>query len=705
MIRTGENTSGKINITDDICSENFELVKNWYNTSTLYIDRRFDMPLASFQFNINPSSESQRFIDGKLRVIEADLKSGNKTIISSETQLKSFVTKINYWTQVVFKEVLEELDSGNASVRVLIVNSVSKHEWIFIKWLTLSGVNFYIVDKNRKNIDVDREISDYTEVKIFNTNENLSIVQEDKEEPQVVVNFESTEQIETELYVNNNIVKVAVLGMKNYVDTCDFYGKLYVTCEKSDTYALCINGFDKPTQAETNSIPRFKNNKHDYIVETLLMYVKAPDKQRKGEIQEIIRKEFNSGENANLDGSILFNKMVYTIIVLNNLLSNGYTTVVYYGSANRNDATIIKLLGSLSNISIVVLMSDKSMFYEEFGQTLSVLELESSSEYFEMPKVDSRDNATTHGAVAQRIVDNTMYNGSVLGMYKPGMFSKCNTILFSTAEPEISLWWNKEMYIRPNFKAEGIKVTLPVMFKVINGVPYSQNEHDYLDKIQDLLYGNTVLCRSVSEFKQLIDCDNAMRILHGANTNSASYKDLKVITNGKVDRNKVKSAPNYRYGFMSSAKQDLIFDKIDDILNSPMINKRNVDEQAYKDMVLTRLLNLNSDMIKIIQWFEFYTDNPNLVLILPDENMLDITDMVLLLFMHMIGFDILIYVPTNYKSIDDLITGKFPYDRHNIGQAIYSVNTSLLGVSKDKRIDKAEKAKKSLFSKIKDFIC
>ena len=94
---------------------------------------------------------------------------------------------------------------------------------------------------------------------------------------------------------------------------------------------------------------------------------------------------------------------------------------------------------TLAKHARLIHMSDKSMFYEEFGQTLSVLELESSSEYFEMPKVDSRDNATTHGAVAFVITFKSLYDALFV-------FAPCNILIalsqsISCLNSTILIWY------------------------------------------------------------------------------------------------------------------------------------------------------------------------------------------------------------------------------------------------------------------------
>ena len=70
--------------------------------------------------------------------------------------------------------------------------------------------------------------------------------------------------------------------------------------------------------------------------------------------------------------------------------------------------------------------------------------------------------------------------------------------------------------------------------------------------------------------------------------------------------------------------------------------------------------------------------------------------------MHLIGFDILIFVPTRYRSLEGLFTAKMQYEQHEIGYAEYSIDTQYMKVDKDKPVneDSTPQKKKSLFSKL-----
>ena len=78
--------------------------------------------------------------------------------------------------------------------------------------------------------------------------------------------------------------------------------------------------------------------------------------------------------------------------------------------------------------------------------------------------------------------------------------------------------------------------------------------------------------------------------------------------------------------------------------------------------------------------------------------------MILLALLQNLGFDILIFVPTSYSSIEDYIGNKFIYDTNIIGEANYDINIDRLHVTSNIEINETntneQSKKQGFFSKI-----
>lgn len=702
-------------VIDDINTSNKEEVFNIIDNCDLYIDSKFSAPTSSNEI-IGKRSSVVSTMNELFTYINDSIHNRTSGWFTSDTQLRNFKIKLLYWCANDFSSIIDKLDK-HEEVRIVINNEMSKHEKIFIRVLADCGATVLVIDKTFNNDEISKEIDKYSndkkanvQVVAFGTSENIKYTRNNREITQtsvisnnVACEYESLEEIEQALYTDNKIIKVNVVGMNNYIDTCNFYAKLNKNCTSNNKWLLANNGFPKPTYEQTNSIPRFANDKHDYIIFTLMQFLKLGDEDTNRKIAEIIKTVFNQGENRALSGQILYNKIVYIVCSLNTIYSVGKPDcIVFYGNANKNDIIILEILAQINDISVVVACSDKNKAVQI--KDLSTLELNISNEIFPIPLIDKRDGAATMAAQAERRVNDTLFNGDTLGMYKPGQFSSCTTIDFNTTYDELKLWWNKELYLRPGFEARGTLAVIPTLFRVIKGCIGDANS--FISEIQKYCCGKTLLCRDKVELGMLAEAGIHCNIHRGTDVNCTRFEDQKpFFENSKLNRERIKSGRNYSYSFLDMNKQDMILDKIEDIIVNNKVNKKLFrTEQEFIDAVLNIGLNLHMSILQNIQWFEFYTYNPNLVLILKDQNMPDINNMILLALLQNLGFDVLIFVPTGYSSIENLVGPNFIFDTNVIGEANYEIDTSRLHVTSNIEItdssNKEQPKKQGFFSKL-----
>ncbi|MBO5390183.1 MAG: hypothetical protein J6A59_18975, partial [Lachnospiraceae bacterium] len=513
--------------------------------------------------------------------------------------------------------------------------------------------------------------------------------------------YNSTEDIESALYESKDKIQIIVNGIKNYIDTCNFYGRLYKECQDNPSWRLFKNGFDKPTYEETSVIPRLKIDKADYIIDTLIKFVNIKNQSISEIIKNKVKEEFKKSDYHNVNCNQLYNKIVYCVCILNKLFNNtdNLECIIYYGYVRSNDIPVISILNEADLVSLVIACSDKQKSITIPG--MSLLELESSTEIFEMPIVDKRDNSSTLAAQAEHRANTTLFDGNTLGFYKHGQFRTARIKHFNTTFDEIKLWWNRELYLRPGFESLGDTAVIPSITKLIKGV--KDDEQKYLELIQMFSCGKTILCKSLTEFSSMKSSGSRMHILRCVDINGTRFEDQKPFyENSKLNKSRIKSAKNYSYGFMDLHKQDFILDNIELILNYNYIKLNGINKQEYTDLVLNTLLNLDKTLLQYIQWFEYYTYNPNLILIINEETTMSLENMILLTFMSNIGFDVLIFVPTGYTTIENLVGPLFMYDEHIIGEYEYSINTNNISVTSNIEIidNQKEEKKQGFFGKL-----
>lgn len=706
MICTGENAKVKLYLTNDINSSNFDFIQSCYTDSDLYITSKFSMPDVGFEICCG-SSELAWLIESETEDIMSMIKAGRFSIMQSETQLENFRIKAYFWIYSLFSKLANMLENRDDTEQITVMvdnGTVSKHEWLFLQIISkLDNVRVIVISSNADKLNADIALSTELKKECFTTSEHLDyrsgterIAKSVKQAvgdlvvsvPERLVDI-TLDELEQAVYEENNPIKVVCYGIGNYKDTCNFYGKLHNTCLNNSSCKLVMHKFDRPTSQEVSRIQNIPRRSGEFVVHTLGMYINTGNTSWDNSLRKGLKQIYESGamgDNAYTSPDIIYNKVVFILVVLNRILSDELKTFVYYGSPEKNDKLVLETLASIPNIKVIVLSSDKSNMQKMLG--FSIFEQQSSIEYFDMPMTDSRDNVVTYAAQAQQRVNETLFNGDILGMYKPGMFKTCRTVRFSTTFDELKAWWNRELYIRPGFKVENDVAVIPTLFTLVLGVPDTTSKESYVGLIEKFCSGKVVFAPSADGLSVMRSPKANINVEFGIECSCVNYSCKASVcefySNGKLHKDKIKLCPNYQYRYLMINKQNMILDAIETIINSEMINYKSLGlhKEDFVDVVLNTLLNLNTQLLQLIQWFEFYTYNPNVVLTLTDDQILTLEHMILLQFASLIGFDVLIFVPTKYSSIESYVSPSFQYDCHDIGLARYDIRTTNIVLNK-----------------------
>ena len=89
--------------------------------------------------------------------------------------------------------------------------------------------------------------------------------------------------------------------------------------------------------------------------------------------------------------------------------------------------------------------------------------------------------------------------------------------------------------------------------------------------------------------------------------------------------------------------------------------------------VVATALNLNRDLLRLIQKFDFTKKNPKLIFINTTEKILSLEDSILVAYLNLVGFDILFFVPTGYQCIEKYLPEGY-VNEHQIGEYLYDLS-------------------------------
>lgn len=255
---------------------------------------------------------------------------------------------------------------------------------------------------------------------------------------------------------------------------------------------------------------------------------------------------------------------------------------------------------------------------------------------------------------AERELDQLLYQDS--GIYRNQQYEKANTVLLQTMYEEIPILWEEELKYRPNFSTSEDRVNMPLIFAKVSGVKDGKVE-DYWSSIKKLLTEDTRLVDRVPQITSLT-----------ANPMKACAAEF--YRNGRLQKKKIKEHPAYQYGFLRESVQEHILEKLQLLIQEKII--RGTFENGTEYTIIAVALNLEKDLLRLIQKFDFTKKNPKLIYLITGEAILSLEDAIRAVFLNMLGFDVLLFVPTGYQCLEKYLN-KNCMEEHQIGDYLYDL--------------------------------
>ena len=122
----------------------------------------------------------------------------------------------------------------------------------------------------------------------------------------------------------------------------------------------------------------------------------------------------------------------------------------------------------------------------------------------------------------------------------------------------------------------------------------------------------------------------------------------------------------FSYQYLSETVQNRILEKINLLISMNLF--KNVDDSD----ILTVGLNLNKTLLEFLQCFNYNKPNPKIIYLGMTEDLMMIQDCILLHLLFLLGFDVLIFIPTGYDIFDRHMRKKL-YCEHNIGDYVFDI--------------------------------
>ena len=387
------------------------------------------------------------------------------------------------------------------------------------------------------------------------------------------------------------------------------------------------------------------------------------------ELQHIMMKSFvdammdeaaaEKGANINR----LVNKGVYLICWLKRYMSElfsgwkpGSVGVFFHTGpcSNANDAFFLRFLARLP-VDVVVLVPDSSAACQLDDEVLYEKHFPESMPVMRFPKEASDVQVGTVAFHAERELDTLMYQDT--GMYRNQQYAKANALTLKTMYEEIPILWKAEIKFRPNFGTVGGVVNVPVIFSKVSGVK-DGDQRAYWDTVREL-----------AGEKDVITITSVPHIASGS-PNPMKSAAASFLRNGRLQRDKIKEHKDYPYSFLREETQEHILDKLQLLIDQKLI--KGMGENGTEYTVIATVLNLDKDVVRLIQKFDFTKTTPKLVFVITGEQMLSLEDTIMVAFLNLVGFDIIFFVPTGYQAVEKYFNRDM-IEEHQIGEYLYDM--------------------------------
>jgi len=242
---------------------------------------------------------------------------------------------------------------------------------------------------------------------------------------------------------------------------------------------------------------------------------------------------------------------------------------------------------------------------------------------------------------ASKEIEEVIY-GDEVGIFKPWQFEMCLTqpITLKTTYDELKILWREPSKLRPEFKIQNKKVYVPNLFAKINGV--NEEINDYW-----------------LEIKELSSAPNA-RLIEQVPFTTISYTKQELYqTNyllnedGLLDESKVFKNRHYKWGYLKEPLQHFLIAKINELIGSHMFVQP-IDEKLKLKIIMT-ILTMDESLIKLIEVFDYPQEIPKVIIYDQNKESFSESDSIVLAYFNLIGFDVVIFTPTNYRTIEQYV--------------------------------------------------
>ncbi len=316
---------------------------------------------------------------------------------------------------------------------------------------------------------------------------------------------------------------------------------------------------------------------------------------------------------------------------------------IYYGTISKHEIYFLMLLSKMQYDVIYINPASDCNFTDVDTQGLSILKQEAH-----IAPTETLSAKAARGTVIAQVqsatlqfeqdIEQELFSGT--GSYRPWQFREgtTNPVFYNSSIHDIEANFQEQARLRTGFYTKDKTVTVPYLFHVIDG------EYQDINKYSNLvskLANNEKTILSINENEKLYDL----------NVNPDDKYKLMFcrFSDGTYNPDEIKKLEFYKYTQYKPEVQNLIIQKINEIILNPDVFAFNMTDNEILDLTMI-LLNLDKKVIRAIDSFDFVEYTPKLVVFIEEEQHISKQLLLLIGFLTKIGFDIIIFNPAGMFS-------------------------------------------------------
>lgn len=585
----------------------------------------------------------------------------------SDSILKNVYTKFMCWLYYKFERLISQLGNKNPP-KVIIDGQLSAHEMSLLSILHGAGCDIIILNIEGYSLAKIREDMSAREKieRLYGKRSNLRACTNSWCAKKGINDLSTATTVrgsDANTFYN---AYYRINGVEDKLTYLPELLKFHTELVNSKRRVLVIDkAISAPTNEEISSVVRINYTSTEQMLSHISNNISYSGNS---ELQALMRETFIdtllvAAKDEAMNLNKLTNLAVYIICWLKRYSTSLFSNwklpdigALIYLNAPQSDKEILFLqfisrlpvdvLILCPNLNAVANFQDERIFEHSFQISLAVSAF---------PQAQNDVRVGTVAYHAERELDTLMYAGT--GMYRTQQYAKANIVNLQTMYEEIQILWDAELKYRPCFETTHEAVTMPVIFSKISGIP-DGNVSRYWSSIKALMTDSCYVIKSVP-------------FITSYEHNPIKQQATNFWKNGKLLRNTIKSSPAYQYAFLREEIQEHMLDKLEVLINKKLI--RGTFQNGTEYTIISTVLNLNRDILRLIQSFDFTKKNPKLIYIHTSEKSASLEDSILLAYLNLIGFDVLVFVPTGYQCVEAFYNTAY-VEQHNIGNFVYDLS-------------------------------